>query len=44
MNSEKIKSVLFGFAVGDTLGLPGEFETREYFAHNPVTDMQEFGP
>ncbi len=43
MNTEKIKSVLFGVAVGDALGVPVEFETREYLNKNPVTDMQGFG-
>lgn len=40
---ETIKSVLFGVAIGDALGVPVEFESREYLANNPVADMQEFG-
>jgi ADP-ribosyl-[dinitrogen reductase] hydrolase len=43
MNLNTIKSVLFGVAVGDALGVPVEFQTREYLTNNPVTDMQEFG-
>ncbi|MEI6754716.1 MAG: ADP-ribosylglycohydrolase family protein [Paludibacter sp.] len=43
MDIKIIKSVLFGVAVGDALGVPVEFETREYLAKNPVTAMQEFG-
>jgi ADP-ribosylglycohydrolase len=43
MNVETVKSVLFGVAVGDALGVPVEFESREYLDSNPVTDMQEYG-
>jgi ADP-ribosyl-[dinitrogen reductase] hydrolase len=34
-----IKSALFGLAIGDALGVPVEFESREYLKLNPVTDM-----
>ncbi len=34
-----IKSVLFGVAVGDAIGVPVEFRSREYLRENPVTDM-----
>ena len=40
---ENIKSVLFGVAVGDALGVPVEFNTREEIKENPVTDMIGFG-
>ena len=40
---EKIKSMLFGIAIGDALGVPVEFESREYLSENPVHDMEEFG-
>ena len=44
MNIQKnIKSVLFGVAVGDALGVPVEFNTREEIKENPVTDMIGFG-
>jgi ADP-ribosyl-[dinitrogen reductase] hydrolase len=43
MNLEKIKSLLFGVAVGDALGVPLEFQTRVHLVSNPVTDMQEYG-
>jgi len=33
---DKIKSVLFGLAVGDALGVPVEFKTREYLKRFPV--------
>jgi ADP-ribosylglycohydrolase len=39
----KIKSGLFGVAVGDALGVPVEFESREYLKQNPVLDMFGFG-
>ncbi len=37
--SGKIKSVLFGVAVGDALGVPVEFKSRQTLSKNPVTDM-----
>ena len=37
--SEKIKDALLGFAVGDALGVPVEFETRESLSRNPVKGM-----
>lgn len=38
-----IRSVLFGVAVGDALGVPVEFKSRDYLDANPVTDMIGFG-
>lgn len=40
---QKIKDAFFGFAVGDALGVPVEFRSREDIARNPVKDMREFG-
>ena len=40
---EKIKAVMVGHAVGDALGVPVEFCSREEIAKNPVTDMRGFG-
>lgn len=40
---EKIKSVMIGHAIGDALGVPVEFASREEIAENPVTDMEGFG-
>ena len=40
---EKIKSVMIGHAVGDALGVPVEFASREEIAQNPVTDMEGYG-
>lgn len=39
----KIKSVMFGSAIGDTLGVPVEFLRRETLDKNPVVDMIGFG-
>ena len=39
----RIKSALFGLAIGDALGVPAEFISRDYFHENPVTDMNGFG-
>ena len=41
--SRAIKSVLFGVAVGDALGVPVEFKSRQTLIKNPVTDMMGFG-
>jgi ADP-ribosylglycohydrolase len=41
--SDKIKSVLFGVAVGDALGVPVEFNSRQAISKNPVTDMIGYG-
>jgi ADP-ribosylglycohydrolase len=37
------KSILFGVAIGDALGVPVEFLSREEIARNPVTDMRGYG-
>jgi ADP-ribosylglycohydrolase len=39
----KIRAVMFGHAVGDALGVPVEFRSREYLDRKPVTDMIGFG-
>jgi ADP-ribosylglycohydrolase len=38
-----IKSALFGVAVGDALGVPVEFKSRNTIMQNPITDMIGFG-
>lgn len=38
-----IKSVMLGHAVGDALGVPVEFCSREYLRKHPVTYMKGFG-
>lgn len=40
---EQIKSALFGVAVGDALGVPVEFLSRQAISKNPVTDMMGYG-
>ena len=40
---EQIKAVMIGHAVGDALGLPVEFCSREELKEEPVTDMQGYG-
>ena len=37
---EPIRAMIFGHAIGDALGVPVEFESREALAANPVTDMR----
>ena len=39
----RIKGALFGFFVGDALGVPVEFKSRFYLKENPITKMEEFG-
>lgn len=41
--SYAIKSALFGVAVGDALGVPFKFKSREYMYLHPVTGMTGFG-
>ncbi len=40
---KNIKAVMLGHAVGDALGVPVEFCSREKLTAKPVTDMQGFG-
>ena len=40
---EKIKGSLYGFFVGDALGVPVEFINRQTLKNEPVTDMLEYG-
>ncbi|RWX01571.1 ADP-ribosylglycohydrolase family protein [Flavobacterium cerinum] len=39
----KIKSALFGVAIGDALGVPVEFTSREQRRREPVDDMWSYG-
>jgi len=41
--THKIKAVLFGVAVGDAIGVPLEFKSRQSISNNPVTDMLGYG-
>lgn len=38
-----VRDALIGLAVGDALGVPVEFESRESLVANPVTDMRAYG-
>ena len=38
-----LKDLLYGLCVGDALGVPVEFESREYLKNNPVTKMSSGG-
>ncbi|MEY2923389.1 MAG: hypothetical protein RL108_2015 [Bacteroidota bacterium] len=38
-----IKDILFGVCVGDALGVPVEFESRDFLKKNPVVKMQSGG-
>jgi ADP-ribosylglycohydrolase len=40
---EMVKNGVFGHAIGDALGVPVEFRSREHLTANPVTDMIGFG-
>lgn len=43
INLTEIKSALFGMAVGDALGVPVEFKSRQVISKSPVTDMIGYG-
>ena len=45
MNSaiNKIKAVVLGHAIGDALGVPVEFNSRESLKKRPVKNMREYG-
>ncbi len=39
----KLKDGIIGFAVGDALGVPAEFKSREELNRYPITDMKADG-
>lgn len=41
--NSKLTGAILGFAIGDALGVPVEFSSRESLQHNPVTGMRAFG-
>lgn len=43
MKNKNVYSALLGLAVGDALGVPVEFKSREYLSSYPVVDMFGFG-
>ena len=42
-NRNIYKDILFGVAIGDALGVPVEFESRQAIRENPIIDMVGFG-
>lgn len=40
---DKIRGALFGAILGDALGVPAEFKSREHLRQNPIVDMVGFG-
>jgi ADP-ribosylglycohydrolase len=43
MKKLEIQDILYGIAVGDALGVPVEFKSRQYLKENPVTEMIGWG-
>ena len=43
ITEEHIKSILFGVAVGDALGVPVEFSSRDRMEKNPLSEMIGYG-
>ncbi|MDP8125146.1 ADP-ribosylglycohydrolase family protein [Pasteurella atlantica] len=43
INKNKFYASFYGLAIGDALGVPVEFMTREELQEDPVTDMREYG-
>ncbi len=43
MRKALAKDMLFGVAIGDALGVPVEFQSRDSLKANPVIGMREFG-
>jgi ADP-ribosyl-[dinitrogen reductase] hydrolase len=43
MKTNSVHSALFGLAVGDALGVPVEFQSRESLKRFPVNTMREYG-
>ncbi|CAF2890104.1 unnamed protein product [Rotaria sp. Silwood2] len=40
---DRIQGSMEGMALGDALGAPVKWQSREYLAHHPVTDLQSGG-
>ncbi|MDO5559709.1 MAG: ADP-ribosylglycohydrolase family protein [Oscillospiraceae bacterium] len=43
MNKDVISSAVLGSAVGDALGVPYEYETREYMENHQISGMSAYG-
>ena len=42
-NDDFVKASIYGFIIGDALGVPVEFLSRETLKDNPIKDMEEYG-
>lgn len=42
-NKNHLQNILYGVAVGDALGVPVEFKSREHLKQNPINTVQGFG-
>lgn len=43
LSNHHIEAILFGIAVGDALGVPVEFKSREFLKENHLSEMHGFG-
>ena len=43
MITNKVKDGILGFVIGDAMGVPNEFKSREHLKENLVTEMKGFG-
>jgi ADP-ribosylglycohydrolase len=43
MKSKQVHAAFIGLVVGDALGVPVEFQSREYLRLNPISEMMGFG-
>ncbi len=43
LDDDRMKSVIFGSVIGDAMGVPVEFKSREELAADPVTGYRGFG-
>ena len=39
----KFTQSMISFAIGDAIGVPVEFNSRETLKNNPIRDMEEYG-
>jgi len=42
-DDDLVKASIYGFIIGDALGVPVEFLSRETLKNNPIRDMEEYG-
>ncbi|WP_153798263.1 ADP-ribosylglycohydrolase family protein [Foetidibacter luteolus] len=39
---DRVRGALFGLAIGDALGVPAEFQTRQFLKSNPIKDLEGY--